>query len=341
MRGGTCTGRQFALDERMRLLRATLAFAGLSLLPACSYFHFGRITRPSTSTGDEGIAEAYANLATEHKILKQELALARKEGDALRVALDRSGGGSPAPDLLARLNETTRELATLRASYAKLQVERPAATAGGDPRFAALEEKLAGSLRDYTQLQEENARLRSEVSRMRTENLTLTVQLKTAATESKDAQTSAAQLNEELLAQKQARVRAEQATEAVRAQLALVMAQQASSTVAAAAGTRPAPSPAAVSVPATLRLAKAPPADSATAELRTSPDRLRLAAGEPLAPASQPPRCVHAVQEGDTLESIAQKYYGTAERWRTIYDANSALLNTGRPLTAGMELAIP
>lgn len=50
----------------------------------------------------------------------------------------------------------------------------------------------------------------------------------------------------------------------------------------------------------------------------------------------------HTVQRGDTLYSLAQKYYGNRSRWRDIYNANQeALRAEGDKLRLGMELRIP
>ena len=50
----------------------------------------------------------------------------------------------------------------------------------------------------------------------------------------------------------------------------------------------------------------------------------------------------HAVQRGDTLYSLAQKYYGNRSRWRDIYGANQDILRSeGDTLRIGMELRIP
>lgn len=239
----------------MRLARALFAILVPLALTGCGYVHFGRMPTPVAGQGDAAMAAAYTNLATEHKILKQELALARKEGDALRAALDRSGSGSAgvsAAEVSARLSDTTRELAALRASYAKLQGERTGASAEGSPAAVAaakseLEEKLAVSLRNFTELQEENARLRSEVTRARADNESLTEKLKAAALQAERTQATLAQLNTDLIAQKEARARAEQAAESVRAQLGTVLAH---GSAAVAAGTRE---------PSALQIAKAPP----------------------------------------------------------------------------------
>ena len=334
-----------------RILAATLS---LPLLAGCGYIHFGKL--PKSAATDSELAEAYSTLTTEHKILKQELALARKEGDTLRAALDRGTSGSP--DLVARLNETTRELAALRASYAQLQAQRgsesaPTTDVTTQLKLAELEEKLASSLRNYTQLQEENTRLRGELVAARAENATLAERLTTTVARNEDAQAALAQLNTELLAQKDARYRAEQATNALRTQLSAVMAArsgpaESTTTPATATAMGGASSSAGLS---SLQLAKAPPADTPpTAELRVSPERLRAAeaaqnaAATPPAAAEPPPAPrvrIHVVQSGDTLEKISRQYYGTPERWSRIYAANNDLLRDGRPLKPGMELEIP
>lgn len=279
----------------------------------------------------------------QHKILQQELALARKEGDALRAALDGRAGGADTAALTARLNETSRELATLRASYAKLQ----AAKGGTDPvqaaKLADTEEKLAASLRSYTQLQEENAKLRTEVDTTRAENTTLTAQVKTITAENEQAQAALAQLNTELLAQKDARARAEQQAEAVRTQLTAVVASR-DAAPATLAGARETAAPSTSG----LSIAAAPPAEKpALAELRTNPERLRAAAEKRAATETAAPAAptsavrIHVVVAGDTLEKIAKKYYGDPGKWNTIYFANNAQLSGGRPLKPGMELEIP
>src|SRR3954469_14928520 len=145
----------------MRLARAWLALAVPVFFAGCAYIHFGRLPVAPGPGGDAALAAAYTNLATENKMLKQELALARKEGDALRTAMERSGGAVGSSDLAARLTEATRELATLRATAARQQMERAATTASSG-QVADAQEKLASAQRDQAQLQVENARLRSE-----------------------------------------------------------------------------------------------------------------------------------------------------------------------------------
>lgn len=49
----------------------------------------------------------------------------------------------------------------------------------------------------------------------------------------------------------------------------------------------------------------------------------------------------HTVVKGDTLFSLAQKYYGNRSRWRDIYAANRDQLPSENALRLGMELRIP
>lgn len=48
----------------------------------------------------------------------------------------------------------------------------------------------------------------------------------------------------------------------------------------------------------------------------------------------------HTVQKGDTLSSISRKYYGTPDKWQTIYNANKSKIERGVPVE-GERLLIP
>ncbi len=320
----------------MRFLRIPLALVLLLSFTGCGFVHFGRL--PKSGPSDAALNIAYSDLSTAHKVLKQELALSRKEGAALRTALEnRDGGTAASPELVARLNETTRELAALRASYARLSETKSPSVASAT-RAGELEEKLAVSLRNYTQLQEENTRLRTEVDRTQAENTTLTVRVKSVVAQNEQAQSALSQLNTELLAQKEARARAEQQAAATAAQLTAAMARI-DAKPGTLADTREPSATGAAAIAAPLRIAIAHANDaSATAALRTNP--ARLAPPPTTVTAADAPR-IHVVQSTDTLEKIAQKYYGDPARWRSIYFANNAVLSGGRPLTNGMQLEIP
>ena len=49
----------------------------------------------------------------------------------------------------------------------------------------------------------------------------------------------------------------------------------------------------------------------------------------------------YEVQSGDTLSKISEKFYGTANRWNDIYQANRDILSSARSLRVGQELLIP
>ena len=70
----------------------------------------------------------------------------------------------------------------------------------------------------------------------------------------------------------------------------------------------------------------------------------------PPAPAVEPPPSpapapaetrTHVVQKGDTLQSLALRYYGTRSAWEKIYTANRAILPSKDQLKVGQQLVIP
>jgi nucleoid-associated protein YgaU len=349
------------LSRRITLLVVPLFFGG------CGYVHFGRL--PREAGGDPALRRSYTDLALEQKILKQELALSRKETDTLRAALDRAGGGAAAsaPDLTPQLARTTKKLEQLQASYSALKNEQTAA----DAVTTSIHTRI-------TTLEEENTRLRHDLDAARMQNASLAEQLKTSVAETQSAQAQVAHLNTDLVAQKEARERAERVTTALRAQLEAVMARsgRAGDTTssindrASALGEATNHNSTPVALDA-LQKAKAPPSGAVPiAELRTSLTRARAVAdagktrtdgtGAPgdtdaaTAPVVDPsaagpaataakaaaPR-TYDVQPGDTLEQIAARVYGATDQWVKIYSANSALLTAHQGLKPGMKLQIP
>jgi len=47
------------------------------------------------------------------------------------------------------------------------------------------------------------------------------------------------------------------------------------------------------------------------------------------------------ISKGDTLYSLAQKYYGNKSRWKDIYAANRDVMRSPDDYKVGMELKIP
>ena len=50
---------------------------------------------------------------------------------------------------------------------------------------------------------------------------------------------------------------------------------------------------------------------------------------------------IHIVEKGQTLSGIAYKYYGSANKWQKILDANRSRLKDANTLIPGMRLTIP
>ncbi|OGS17523.1 MAG: hypothetical protein A3J83_06925, partial [Elusimicrobia bacterium RIFOXYA2_FULL_40_6] len=50
---------------------------------------------------------------------------------------------------------------------------------------------------------------------------------------------------------------------------------------------------------------------------------------------------VHTVTEGDTLQSLAQKYYGDSNKWLEIFNANKDKIGRGGSLIVGQTIGIP
>lgn len=342
-----------------RLSLVALAVVALGVLPGCGYIHFGRY-EPAARGSPELVAQN-TDLRLENKILRQEIALANQERATLREALDnRISTQGEARDLVAQLDETTRELGSLRANYTRLQSELArlrSAPAGSSDNIASLaeisalqaklgltEEKLSATETDLQQLQQDNIQLRREAERLARENAGLAQQVEALSQQNEQVSATFAQLNTELLAQKEACQQAEAETRTARDQLQLVLARRPGGAAESLSDARQGSAASARDLQATLTLNttgdEAPP----TAELRTSPERLRAAAAAAAAEETEPqaasPR-VHFVVEGDTLENLARKYYGRPERWRVIYAANNDLLRGGRPLKPGMRLVIP
>lgn len=50
---------------------------------------------------------------------------------------------------------------------------------------------------------------------------------------------------------------------------------------------------------------------------------------------------IHVVAKGDTLFSLARKYYGDQKRWKDIYAANQAQIPNPDVIKVGQKLVIP
>jgi tetratricopeptide (TPR) repeat protein len=102
----------------------------------------------------------------------------------------------------------------------------------------------------------------------------------------------------------------------------------------------PTPAPADAQAPISLAPVAsgdtAGPGDTATSAISDAPpEQVQTAA-----PAASGRH--HTVVRGDTLFSLAQRFYGSRSKWRDIYAANRGLLSSeNSPLKIGMDLKIP
>ena len=88
-----------------------------------------------------------------------------------------------------------------------------------------------------------------------------------------------------------------------------------------------------------------------TSPTQTAPTSSAVAFAQPLRPGTPTARAVttpppperryHVVAEGESLSRISMRYYGTANRWQDIYDANRDILRGEIALRPGQRLRIP
>jgi len=102
-----------------------------------------------------------------------------------------------------------------------------------------------------------------------------------------------------------------------------------------------APEPASAVSP--ISLAPADPGDKGVSSAITdAPPEEAPAPARPSRPAAAAGVRHHTVARGDTLFSLAQKYYGSRSKWRDIFAANRGVLaSENSPLKIGMDLKIP
>ena len=53
------------------------------------------------------------------------------------------------------------------------------------------------------------------------------------------------------------------------------------------------------------------------------------------------PQRFHIVRKGETLSKISYKYYGSAGKWRKIFEANRGTLKDAHTVRSGTKLIIP
>jgi LysM repeat protein len=81
---------------------------------------------------------------------------------------------------------------------------------------------------------------------------------------------------------------------------------------------------------------------AASSAISDAPQESPPAEAKEAPPAPAPAVRHHTVARGDTLFSLAQKYYGNRSKWRDIFAANrNVLASENSPLKIGVELKIP
>jgi nucleoid-associated protein YgaU len=68
----------------------------------------------------------------------------------------------------------------------------------------------------------------------------------------------------------------------------------------------------------------------------STPQQTRTSQSNP-----EPAVKIHVVEKGQTLSDIAYKYYGSAGKWRKIFEANRSILKDENTVIPGMRLTIP
>ena len=208
-------------------------------------------------------SDSSAGTSAETAKVDEQIAVAEKEAEALQALARRpADAGMSTAELVAQLNEASRELGALRVSNAKLKAEKSRAAA---PRVETVvkaeanDEKLSAGVRSFAQFKQELAGFLDETEKLRTENATLNTQLGTLTAQVREAQAQLEPLRTEAVSQREARDRAELAAEKLREQLRAI------AKALAAAG---------------LSLDALSGEREPTARLETSPARLRAAAEE-------------------------------------------------------------
>lgn len=297
-------------------LPLALALAASFSLTGCANF------RPESSASAERPAspEATASSATAADAEKPavpagekpEVAAAPAESEPVAAPTPPHDlQATPSERLAEQLRDATRELATLRASNAKLRTAAAKPVAPVVMREPEpVDAKLTASLRSYVQFKQELAGFFADLEKLRTENGTLSAELKDVAAGSKEAKAELAKLEGELRFEKEARAQAEQTITKLREQLRAV------ADAVTAAG---------------LSFDRAASGSGATARLETSAARLRAAAEARR----------HVVKEGESLETIADRYYGDRTKWKIILEANRQRLPLDGAMPVGLELEIP
>lgn len=249
--------------------------------------------------------------------------------------------------------------AELSARAASAEAKLSVAGGGNDveqlrAQLAETDMKLQAALRSYTVQQQENdqgrehavksqAELEAKVAALQAENGTLSNRLQDAIAESKSKDSQLADSLKESGSARQSSLAQSQEASALRDQIRQTQLQLAQ--VVEENGQLK--TKLAVIVPGTNSQHGTPtrPGTAAAQAVISLPSTLSTpVVAKPTAPTPAPvvqgPK-LHVIKEGDSLTKIARKYYGTADRWNEIFEANRNILSEPGKLPLGASLRIP
>lgn len=174
---------------------------------------------PATESGEE--VERTAS-ASESRPAASESSGSRESGARSAAS---STSRTDNEKLQADLNDASRELATLRAAYARLKTEKgtaPATAAGTSSRSDAIDDRLSSSLKSYGALRQELSGILAELEKARSDAAAANAKLKEISSRTDDSRSAVSRLESELRAEKRARAQAEQAVTKLQDQLRAV-----------------------------------------------------------------------------------------------------------------------
>jgi LysM repeat protein len=290
-----------------------------------------------------------------------ELAKLRQENAALTARAD-----SDHAALTAELETLRRDKAALEAKLAAAPADQSAENAA---KLRTAEEKLATSLRSYSQLQAENeqlksaaagdAALRTELENLRRDHAALEAKLAanpaapapdvTARLADVESKLSTVLRSYTLLQEENDRLKADAAhtVESAQATSAKAAADAAAQISALFDELRQAKAQVTTlsadnsQLKTRLALIGAPPGSTLAAPIRPGTAAAEAAATPaPAKPVPAGPR-THVVSAGDTLAKISRTYYGTPSRWDEILRANRDVIKNENVLPLGATLKIP
>ncbi len=283
----------------LALTGALLLFGGCATAPS------NESTEAAPAPGDRGPGTESRRESAREPVTATETAVTERRTSA-------GGGSGTSADmakLVDQLNEAARELATLRTANAKLRAERertrPVPAAEPVVKADPSEERLAASLKSYTQFKQEMTSLITEMEKLKKASAEMSADTKAAAEQARQARAAMARVEEDARVEKRLRLEAEANAGQLREQLQTIARAMTNAGLSA---------------------------DKLSAQAESGGARSRSGARLP---------AKYVVREGDTLMKISERMYGDSDKWRVIMDANRGRVGTDGALEVGTELQIP